>query len=248
MRFLSLIALTVAAAAANAQRCPTGSWGTALAVQFAPPRFAPAPTAGLVPLPGLYDERTGRRTDLDPVIRADGRVQTVVNYSGADPVPAGKFDVPDPRDGGVYHCTTAEQAAAVRAMLGGKTAAPIPPAASAPKAAPTPAPKTADADRGDLDEVNAQRARRGLPPYRLDPDLTRAAQAAADYRARNRIEGHCNDFSFLPAGIRAACAGCAAWPLGTGFGACDLYANWTFCGAASAVGPDGRRYMHCFYR
>ena len=63
-----------------------------------------------------------------------------------------------------------------------------------------------------LGEVNAARAARGLRPFLLDEDLARGAEACAAYRARYRMEGHtANDFGFLPAGVRARAAGCAAW-------------------------------------
>lgn len=150
--------------------------------------------------------------------------------------PAADLDVPDPRDGGIYHCTSIEQVAAVKAMIAGRgkttVTAPLPLAG----------------DQGDLAEVNAQRAQRGLRPYQFDPGLTQAAQAAANFRASRGIEGHCNDFSFLPPGTHAAAAGCAAWQPGTGFGACAMYENWTYAGAGSAIGRDGRRYMHLFVR
>jgi hypothetical protein len=100
-----------------------------------------------------------------------------------------------------------------------------------------------------LDEVNATRATRGLPPFILDENLTRAAMSCAVFRARNRIEGHTpNDFGFLPPGAHASAAGCAAWPVGMGWGSCCTYENYRFAGAAFCVGPDGRRYMHLFVR
>lgn len=155
-----------------------------------------------------------------------------------EPAPGGLVDIPDPTDGGVYHVPPG-LVEAVKARIAAKQR-------QGPKAMP--AAPAAATGQGDLAEVNAQRAQRGLRPYHYDPQLTEAAQRAANYRAANRIEGHCNDFSFLPAGVHAGAAGCAAWRPGTGFGACDLYANWTFCGAASAIGADGRRYCHAFFR
>lgn len=152
---------------------------------------------------------------------------------------AGTFDVPDPRDGGVYHCTSAEQAEAVRAMLAGRGTPPVPAVATVPAAPPV---------GTELDEVNALRARRGLPPYQLDPLLADAARRAAGYRAANRIEGHTrNDFAFVT-GTTATGAGCAAWPVGAGWGSCCIYDNARYAGAGSKVGPDGRRYMHLFVR
>jgi hypothetical protein len=100
-----------------------------------------------------------------------------------------------------------------------------------------------------LDEVNAARAARGLPPFMLDENLARGATACAVFRAQNRIEGHTpNDFRFLPPGAHARAGGCAAWPAGMGWGSCCTYDNYQFAGAAFCVGPDGKRYMHLFVR
>jgi hypothetical protein len=100
-----------------------------------------------------------------------------------------------------------------------------------------------------LDEVNATRAARGLRPFILDENLTRAAMACAVYRAKNRMDGHTsNDFGFLPPGAHASAAGCAAWPVGMGWGSCCTYDNYVYAGAAYCIGPDGRRYMHLFVR
>jgi hypothetical protein len=100
-----------------------------------------------------------------------------------------------------------------------------------------------------LDEVNAARAARGLRPYLLDENLARAASECAIYRAKHRMDGHTpNDFGFLPPGTHARSAGCAAWPVGMGWGSCCTYDNYQFAGAAYCVGPDGRRYMHLFVR
>ena len=102
---------------------------------------------------------------------------------------------------------------------------------------------------GALQEVNAVRARSGLPPYVEDPSLTAAAQRAATYRANLLIEGHtANDFAFL-AGSWASAAGCAAWPPHMGWGSCCTYdAGPRYAGAGWAAGRDGRRYMHLFIR
>lgn len=98
-----------------------------------------------------------------------------------------------------------------------------------------------------IDEVNATRAARGLPPFIKDPNLTAGAMAVADYRASNLIAGHTSsDFAFLPRGVFAPSAGCAAWHPGWGWGACCTYDSWRYAGAAYAVGRDGRRYMHLF--
>lgn len=106
------------------------------------------------------------------------------------------------------------------------------------------------APAGDaLAQLNAQRAARGLRPYQHDPLLAEAAARCAAFRAERRITGHTsNDFAFLQ-GVTAAAAGCAAWPQGIGFGACEMYApNYTHAGAAWVVGADGRVYCHLFVR
>ncbi|OAI52311.1 hypothetical protein AYO44_04690 [Planctomycetaceae bacterium SCGC AG-212-F19] len=100
-----------------------------------------------------------------------------------------------------------------------------------------------------LEEVNAHRAARGLPPFVRCPDLARAAAGCADFRAERQMAGHtANDFAALPPGATATSAGCAAWPQGLGWGACCTYERWTYAGAAYSIGPDGRRYMHLFVR
>lgn len=100
-----------------------------------------------------------------------------------------------------------------------------------------------------LDEVNAARARRGLPPYVEDAALTAAAEGAAAFRAAHLIAGHtANDFAFLPAGATATAAGCAAWEPGLGWGSCCTYDSHRYAGAAWKTGRDGKRYMHLFVR
>lgn len=118
-----------------------------------------------------------------------------------------------------------------------------------PAIAPAEEVRTVASAQQVLDEVNAARAARGLRPFILDENLTRGAMACAMYRARNRMDGHTpNDFGFLPPGAHASAAGCAAWPVGMGWGSCCTYDNYQFAGAAYCVGPDGRRYMHLFVR
>ncbi len=100
-----------------------------------------------------------------------------------------------------------------------------------------------------LDQVNAQRAARGLPPFRHDPLLTLAAERAAAFRATHRLFGHTsNDFAFLDGGGTATAAGCAAYPASYGFMACCVYERYTVAGAASVRGADGRMYHHIFVR
>lgn len=100
-----------------------------------------------------------------------------------------------------------------------------------------------------LAEVNAERARRGLRPFQPDPLLNQAAQTCAQIRASRRIAGHLpNDFSYLPAGATATSAGCGAMEPSWGWGTCCAYENYTYAGAAWAMGSDGKRYMHLFVR
>lgn len=100
-----------------------------------------------------------------------------------------------------------------------------------------------------MQELNRQRAQRGLPPYKEDPKLTEAAQRAADYRAKYLMFGHTsNDFQFLEPGITAQASGCAAYPKAYGFMACACYEHYRYAGAAVSYGKDGKRYCHLFVR
>lgn len=100
-----------------------------------------------------------------------------------------------------------------------------------------------------LAEVNAERARRGLRPFLPDPGLNAAARACAQRRAAMRRHGHLpNDFAFVPPGTVARSTGCGAWPQGAGWGTCCTYENFTYAGAAYAIGSDGLRYMHLVVR
>jgi hypothetical protein len=100
-----------------------------------------------------------------------------------------------------------------------------------------------------LDEVNARRAGRGLPAFVRDEGLTVAAKGAAQYRAAYLMFGHTsNDFSFVPSGTTATSAGCAAYEPGYGWMSCCMDDNYTYAGAAWAMGSDGKRYMHLFVR
>lgn len=100
-----------------------------------------------------------------------------------------------------------------------------------------------------LDVLNRQRAARGLYAYVRDEGLTRAAKGCAQFRAERRIHLHTsNDFAALQPGVKAPVAGCAAWPRGSGFGACEAYSRrWRRCGAAWCVGVDGLVYCHAFF-
>lgn len=98
-----------------------------------------------------------------------------------------------------------------------------------------------------LDEVNAKRATRGLPPYIRDEGLTQAAGSCASYRASRLMFGHTsNDFAFLPNGSHADSAGCAAYPPSYGWMSCDIWEPQRYAGAAWVMGSDGRRFMHVF--
>ena len=107
---------------------------------------------------------------------------------------------------------------------------------------------TARADDA-LDEVNAARAARGLRPFIRDEGLSQAAAACAEFRASYLLFGHTsNDFAFLPAGVSASSAGCAAYHGSLGWLSCCTYENYTHAGAAYSIGRDGKRYMHLFVR
>jgi hypothetical protein len=101
-----------------------------------------------------------------------------------------------------------------------------------------------------LDEVNKERKDKSLTPFVRDTGLTEGAMKCADFRAARLIRGHTsNDFGFLPDGVFAPAAGCAAWSQGEGWGACCTYdREYTRAGAAFSIGKDGRRYMHLFVR
>lgn len=108
-----------------------------------------------------------------------------------------------------------------------------------------------------LDRVNAYRAKKGLPPFKEDPGLTEAAMKAADYRAQRLLFGHVltgrGDFQFLPRGVRADSAGCAAYDRATirrfgGWLSCCADGPYTYAGAAWAQGRDGKMYTHLFVR
>ena len=122
---------------------------------------------------------------------------------------------------------------------------PLSPLAAAGRAA---APAPASGADG-LDEVNALRARRGLPPYERDAGLTVGAKAASEYRAAHLLFGHTrSDFAFLPPGVTAASAGCAAYPPNLGWLSCDVWERNRRAGAWWTLGSDGKRYMHLFVR
>jgi len=99
-----------------------------------------------------------------------------------------------------------------------------------------------------IDEVNEARKARGLRPFIKDKLLTIAALRIAEHRAKHLIQGHCDDFNFLPEGGSANAAGCAAWEPSWGWGSCCTYEGWTHAGAAWCLGRDGRRYMDLFVR
>lgn len=103
-----------------------------------------------------------------------------------------------------------------------------------------------------LDEVNAKRATRGIPPFKRDEGLTKAAYATAKHRAERLLFGHVpegmGDFQFLPKGSTAASAGCAAYEDSYGWMSCCMWDLHTYGGAAWVRGRDGKRYMHLFVR
>ncbi len=120
----------------------------------------------------------------------------------------------------------------------------------APEKPETSGPKEAVSGEDALAEVNAARAKRGLPAYQPDPILNKAALACAKQRAARLIAGHLpeSDFSYLPSGGSATAAGCAAWTPDWGWGSCCTYDSYTYAGAAWVMGQDGQRYMHLFVR
>lgn len=101
-----------------------------------------------------------------------------------------------------------------------------------------------------LQEVNDARKARGLPPFQPDAKLTEAALACARERAARGIHGHLpeSDFKHLSSSVptEGVAAGCAAWE--DGFGACAMYDNYAYCGAAWVRGSDGLKYCHVFVR
>lgn len=101
-----------------------------------------------------------------------------------------------------------------------------------------------------LRELNEQRADRGLEPYIWDADLTWAAAKVSQVRAERLLFEHtANDHSYLPDGVYADAAGCAAYPASYGFMACAMYEPGThYAGAAYTLGKDNRRYCHLFIR
>lgn len=100
-----------------------------------------------------------------------------------------------------------------------------------------------------LAEVNKARAERGLPPFKHDANLYKAAASCADFRAARLMAGHTsNDFNALPAGTTATASGCGALEPSWGWGSCCTYDRYTYAGAALTIGRDGKRYMHLFVR
>ena len=111
-------------------------------------------------------------------------------------------------------------------------------------------PKVGEVCENALDEVNKARAERGLKPYIHDPLLAKGALECAKQRASRLIHGHLpeSDFTYLPkeVNVNGVVGGCAAWE--SGFGACAMYDNYTYCGASWVRGSDGLKYCHIFVR
>ena len=111
-----------------------------------------------------------------------------------------------------------------------------------------------------LYEVNYERAKKKLRPYKADWMLTKAAKACCIYRKNNSIDGHCGDHRFLPSTVNyprsSVVGGCAAWyPEYAGnklvykFGSCAVYDNYTYAGAWAVIDKrTGKRYMQLFVR
>ena len=100
-----------------------------------------------------------------------------------------------------------------------------------------------------MDELNAQRTRRGLRPFIKDLGLTLAAEKVAAYRAANHVMLHTrNDFSFVPQGSRASVAG-AGYGTSNQFLTCFCdSSNYQYAGAAYAYDDSGNRLMHLYAR
>ena len=112
-------------------------------------------------------------------------------------------------------------------------------------------PAASNGSNDALAEVNAYRAKRGLPPFQPDPQLTKAALTAATKRAARGIHGHLpeSDFTCLPIGATADAAGCGALEDSWGWGTCLMDSTeYQIAGAAWVRGADGLRYMHIFCR
>lgn len=118
-------------------------------------------------------------------------------------------------------------------------------------ATPAPAVKPSLTTGSDdaLDEVNAYRAKRGLPAFKHDAQLTIAAKRAAETRAKALWDGHlANDFACLPSGATADAAGCGALEDSFGWGTCCADGSYEYAGAAWVRGTNGLRFMHLFVR
>lgn len=100
-----------------------------------------------------------------------------------------------------------------------------------------------------LDQLNRQRAAKGLYPYIYDAPLQAGAEALAHYRAMCHIAGHAaNDFQFC-GGSSVQCTGCSAWSQSTvaqlGVGACEDYGtSFRYAGCGWETGSDGIVYAH----
>lgn len=90
-----------------------------------------------------------------------------------------------------------------------------------------------------IDEVNAWRARHGLPRLQEDPAATRFAQRKAEYRAARGLKnGH--QGPACPPGWREGCGEASPqW----GWLTCVMEEDARYAGAGVAVGADGERYM-----
>jgi hypothetical protein len=90
-----------------------------------------------------------------------------------------------------------------------------------------------------LQQLNARRARAGLPPFKPDAKLQMAAERSAQAQARSGAMYHC-----LHIGSRSG-VGCASGsdPLGMRFNTCYAF-NYGggYAGAAAVVGRNGQTY------
>jgi hypothetical protein len=130
-----------------------------------------------------------------------------------------------------------------------QTEQPVTTVVSSSETKPTTTTATTGSDDA-LEEVNAERSRRGLRAFLPDPLLNKAARECARQRATRGIHGHLpeSDFTYVPSGGQASSAGCGALEPSWGWGTCCTYDDYTYAGAAWVMGNDGRRYMHLFVR
>lgn len=101
-----------------------------------------------------------------------------------------------------------------------------------------------------LDECNLQRQHFGLPPLIRDPELMRAAQRKAEWKAAHHVTSQYGYDGHEGQTPPDDCIeGCGALTPFWGWGTCEttLTGSWP-AGAGLAMGTDGRRYMVLWIR